>query len=75
MKRFLVGVLLLLNGEEFAIGLNKFGEYGFGDDDKGDVFEDALEYGTGDVPQLEDGLGKFVRKLGLCCALAGLFSG
>ena len=62
-------------GEELAMGLNKFGENGLGDDDKGDDFEDALEYGTGDEPHVEDGLGKFVRKLGLCCVPVWLFAG
>ena len=57
------------------MGRNKFGEYGFGDDDNGDVLEDAFEYGTGDDPQVDDGRGKFVRKLGRCCAPDGLLVG
>ena len=43
VKLCLVGVLPLLNGEEFAIGLNKLGEKGFGDDERGDDLVEALE--------------------------------
>ena len=42
---FLVGAVVVEEGkgEEFAIGLKKFGENGFGEEDIGDDLEDGLE--------------------------------
>ena len=43
VKLCLVGVPALLKGDEFAIGLNRLGENGFGDEDSGDDLDEALE--------------------------------